>query len=454
MLNYIWLGLILAAVLIGGYNDVMDKVTTAAFDSARTAVMTLALPLAGLMALWLGIMRLAEKSGFIHILASGIRPLMRWLFPEVPANHPANGAMIMNLAANMLGLSNAATPLGLKAMKHLETLSPQPGVATNAMCTFLVLNTSSVQLIAATTVGLLAAAGSVMPTAFIPTALAASFCATVAGIAAVKFLEKLPMYRMPDFPAGPAVDAEIETTGGEDAAALVRPPPLHLWKKTVLVLLLLFFVFLFLAQLFPQIDPRGAAAAGAATPGLAEAGPEGPFYKRVVDAIALLAIPFILAFFTLFAALSRVNVYEEFVEGAKEGFHIAVRIIPYLVAILVAIGMFRASEGMALLETILSPLLTALHFPVDVLPIAVMRPLSGSGTLGLLSDLITTHGPDSLIARIGATIAGSTETTFYVLAVYFGSVGIRRTRHAVPAGLFADAVGITAAVIIATLVFG
>jgi spore maturation protein SpmA len=447
MLNYIWLGLILAAVLIGGYNGLMQEVTTAAFDSARTAVMSLALPLVGIMALWLGIMRLAEKSGFIFILARGIRPIMRWLFPEVPANHPANGAMIMNIAANMLGLSNAATPLGLKAMKHLETLSPHPGLATNAMCTFLVVNTSSVQLIAATTVGLMAAAGSVMPTAFIPTALAASFCATVAGIAAVKFLEKLPIYRIrPEDLARSLPDTDLEENPESvaETTALIEPPTLAPWKKAALVGLLLFFGALFTFHVFPELDPRGFEL-----PTETEALP-----YRIIGGLALLAIPFILSFFTLFAALCRVSVYEEFIEGAKEGFQIAIRIIPYLVAILVAIGMFRAAGGLAFAGVILGPLLDFLRFPIDLLPIALMRPLSGSGTLGLLGDLIAVHGPDSAMARIGATIAGSTETTFYVLAVYFGSVGVRRTRHAVPAGLIADFVGIAAAVTIGVLVFG
>lgn len=456
MLNFIWLGLILAAVLIGGFNGTMEQVTTSAINSAETAVMKLALPLIGVMALWLGIMRLAEQSGFIFILARGIRPAMRWLFPEVPADHPATGSMILNIAANMLGLGNAATPFGIRAMKDLSTLAPRPGVATNAMCTFLVINTSSVQLVSATTVSLMAAAGSATPTAFIGTALLATICSTTAGLFAVKLLEKLPMYRLRDEKTenlDPQAEANLPQAPPEADAMASLPKPAFLapWKKAVLALFLVFFGYLFLAQLFPalQFYPLSEAAL---TNGESPAAKS--LFIRLIDSLALLAIPFILAFFTLFAALSRVSVYEEFVEGAKEGFQIAIRIIPYLVAIMVAIGMFRGAGGIELVSSLLQPVLDVIRVPAEILPLAIMRPLSGSGSLGLLGDLFAVHGPDSFISRMGATIAGSTETTFYVLAVYFGSIGIRRTRHAVPAGLIADFVGICAAIIIATIVFG
>lgn len=470
MLNYIWLGLILAAVVIGGYKGLMPEVTTAAFDSARMAVMTLALPLLGVMALWLGIMRLAEKSGFIFIMARAVRPLMRFLFPEVPANHPAMGAMILNISANMLGLGNAATPFGLKAMKHLDELSPTPGVATNSMCTFLVINTSSVVLLSSGAMGVMAAGGATIPTAFVGTALIATFCSTTVGLFAVKFMERLPMYRIPAVTAAapatppplPSPEAEAARPGAaavelpgvpqsdpEAEAETARPKSLPGWGLGVLAVFLLAFAGLFLVQLFPVLDifpgAHGRSANEENTAGL---------FVRVIETIGILAIPFIISFFVLYAALCRVSVYEEFVEGAKEGFHIAVRIIPYLVAILVAIGMFRAADGIEVISFLLKPLLEFLRFPVELLPIALLRPLSGSGTLALLGDLVATHGPDSALARTGATIAGSTETTFYVLAVYFGSVGIRRTRHAVPAGLIADVTGITAAVIVASLVFG
>ena len=445
MLNYIWLGLILAAVLIGGATGRMAEVTTGAFDAARMSVMNIALPLVGVMALWLGIMRLAEKSGVIYIIASGIRPVMRFLFPEVPPNHPANGAMLMNIAANMLGLGNAATPLGIKAMRHLEQLNPRPGTATNAMCTFLAINTSSVQLVSATTVGILAAAGSVMPTAIIGTALVATMCSTMVALIAVKTLEKLPLFQLPPADPGDLAARSEEDRETEEEEILLEPPaPLTPGKKAVLLLFCAAFVFFFAAQLNPGLAFWLEAPEEAA---------DGLFV-RVMGALAVLAIPFAVAFFPLYAALNKVKVYEEFVEGAKEGFNIALRIIPYLVAIFVAIGMFRGADGIALLAWILGPILEFLRFPVDLLPLAFMRPLSGSGSQALLAELAATHGPDSFLARAGATLAGSTETTFYVLAVYFGAVGIRRTRHAVPAGLLADVTGIIVAVTVATIVFG
>ena len=197
MLNWIWLGLVVLSVLLGAASGQLGEVTAAAFDACKTAVVTLALPLAGIMALWLGVMRLAEQSGLVNLLAGALRPIMRWLFPDVPASHPAMGSMVMNMAANMLGLANAATPLGLRAMQDLEKLNPRPGVASNAMCTFLAINTSSIQLIPATTVGILSAAGAANPTSIIGTAFMATICSTAAGIIAVKSLEKLPHFTLP-----------------------------------------------------------------------------------------------------------------------------------------------------------------------------------------------------------------------------------------------------------------
>jgi spore maturation protein SpmA len=394
--------------------------------------MTIALPLAGVMALWLGLMRLADKSGLMHALARLLRPVMTRIFPDVPADHPAMGSMIMNMAANMLGLANAATPLGLRAMQDLERLNPRPGTATNAMCTFLALNTSSVQLIPASAVAILAAAGSVQPTAIIGTALVATTCSTLAGLVAVKTLEKLPFYRLP--PAPPRSDGPPPER--EEATAEISPPGvLPLWARAILLLFGAFFLFLLWRTAGAGYDgDRGWLASG-------------------VEAVSLLAIPFLVAFFPLYAALRRVPVYEEFVEGAKEGIQVALRIIPFLVAILAAIGMFRAAGGIDMLSRTLDPFLQAVGFPAELLPLALMRPLSGSGTMGIFSELVATHGPDSLIARMAGTIMGSTETTFYVIAVYFGSVAVRRTRHAVPAGLVADVAGMAASVAICRLVF-
>ncbi len=428
MLNYIWLGLVVLAVLMGGFTGHLQEVANAAFEACKTAVMNVALPLSGVMALWLGLMKLAEKSGLVEILARALRPVLKWLFPEVPATHPAMGSMVMNIAANMLGLSNAATPLGLRAMQDLEKLNPRPGTATNAMCTFLAINTSSVQLIPATTVAILAAAGAKNPSQIIGTAFFASCCSVIVGITAVKFFERLPMFALP--PAGPLPPQE---TAGQEAGTA---PEMVRWGS---------FVLLAFAAAFVFFGWKHAAMPEALT--------RTPLV-RFVESVSYLAIPFLVGFFPLYAALCRVKVYEEFVEGAKEGFQVAIRIIPYLVAIISAVAMFRAAGGIDLITRTIGPALAAVSFPSELLPLALMRPLSGSGATGLFAELVKSQGPDSLIAQMGATIMGGTETTFYVLAVYFGSVAIRRTRHAVPAGLCADLAGITASVIICNMVFG
>ncbi len=429
MLNYIWLGLVLLAVLLGGFEGKLQEVTGAAFEACKTAVMTIALPLAGVMALWLGLMKIAEKSGLVNLLARALRPLLRWLFPDVPANHPAMGSMVMNMAANMLGLSNAATPLGLRAMQDLEKLNPRPGTATNAMCTFLAINTSSIQLIPATTVAILAAAGSKNPTVIIGTAFFATCCSTIAGILAVKTFERLPMYALPKVENSNAT-TEQEATGS--AESFEKPK----WWGT-LILLAFAACFLIFGWQFMQ-----AQSASRST------------LVNLVEAVSYLAIPFLIAFFPLYGALSRVKVYEEFVEGAKEGFQVSIRIIPYLVAIIASVAMFRAAGGIDIITRFLGPALNAIQFPTELLPLVLMRPLSGSGANGLFAELVQAHGPDSLLTRMGASVMGSTETTFYVIAVYFGSVAIRRTRHAVPAGLVADLAGVTASIIICRLVFG
>jgi len=436
VLNYIWLALVIGAVLLGGLTGQLPAVTEAAFESCKTAVMTIALPLAGIMALWLGVMRLAEKSGLMHAVARALRPVMTRIFPDVPAEHPAMGSMIMNMSANMLGLANAATPLGLRAMQDLEKLNPRPGTASNAMCTFLALNTSSVQLIPASAVAILAAAGSVQPTAIIGTALVATICSTIAGLVSVKTLEKLPFYQLPPVTAGDEAAKQKETESEPPPVAAEPPAPLALWSQLLLGAFGAFFLWLLWRTASAGYDnDRG-------------------IFASYVEAVSLLAIPFLLSFLPLYAAVRRVPVYEEFVEGAKEGVQVALRIIPFLVAILVAVGMFRGAGGIDLLSRGLDPLFQAVGFPAELLPMALMRPLSGSGTMGIFSELVTTHGPDSLLARMAGTIMGSTETTFYVLAVYFGSVAIRRTRHAVPAGLIADLTGLIASIIICRIVFG
>ena len=455
MLNWIWLGLVVLSVLLGAASGQLEVVTAAAFDACKTAVVTLALPLAGIMALWLGVMRLAERSGLVNLLAGALRPIMRWLFPDVPAGHPAMGSMVMNMAANMLGLANAATPLGLRAMQDLEKLNPRPGVATNAMCTFLAINTSSIQLIPATTVGILSAAGAANPTSIIGTAFMATICSTAAGIIAVKSLERLSYFALPKVKrAKDESEPSDEGTPEEGRAA-----PLGATWKIVLLLALCVFAALFVTTAFFSTTFESLANSVRSFLSVADPFVFPPEWSgkhwlaRSVEAISLLAIPFILTMFPLYAAARRVPVYEEFVEGAKEGFQVAIRIIPFLVAILVAIGMFRAAGGVDLLARLLSPIFQPLQFPPELLPLVLMRPLSGSGSNGIFAELVKAHGPDSLIAKMGATVMGSTETTFYVIAVYFGSVAIRRTRHAVAAGLIADLAGVIASVLICNLVF-
>jgi spore maturation protein SpmA len=437
MLNYIWLGLLLLAVFIGGVNGTLDEVTKAGIERAEFAVMKLALPLAGIMALWLGLMRLAERAGLVQMLARALRPALRWLFPDVPANHPAMGSMVMNMAANILGLANAATPLGLRAMKDLETLNPRPGTASNAMCTFLAVNTSSIQLLPLTAIGILAVNGSTNPTAIVFPALLATCCSTIAGISAVKWMERWPMYRLKEVPA-PKPASRLDSSTAQPAKPTsverVHAPPLSLWGRVTLFAFLGFFVWMFVRQL--------------------TGGEDSSLFIRAAKGASLLAVPFLITFFPLVAALKRVNVYEQFVEGGKEGMDVAIRIIPFLVAILVAAGMFRAAGGIEMITSALQPVLNVVGFPPELVPMCLMRPLSGSGTLGMYGDLVAAEGADSLLAMMGGAIFGSTETTLYVVAVYFGSVAVRRTRHAVPAGLFADGVGMIASVIICRLMFG
>ncbi len=472
MLNYLWLALIVVAVLLGGFTGRVKPLIEGAVDGAQSAV-TLAIGLIGIMAMWLGLMRLAEQAGLVQALARRLRPLLRWLFPDVPEGHPAMGSIVMNLAANMLGLTNAATPLGLRAMRDLELLNRIPGTATNAMCTFLAINTSSVQLIPMTAVAILAANGAQNPAAIIGTALLATLCSTAAGILAVKSLEKLRVFRLSAAPAGErtgvkqASRGDLESQDRENAAPPVvkneearrsgdrdsradgqavaadAVKALPIWGWAVLALFSACFGWFFVAATWPEAVGRTATL---------QPGAENTLV-RAVNTVALLAIPFLVAFFPLYAALRRIPVYEEFVEGAKEGFRVGVRIIPFLVAMLVAIGMFRGAGGVDLLTQGLRPVLNVVGLPSELLPMALMRPLSGSASLAIFADLVKTHGADSLLARMGGTLFGSTETTFYVIAIYFGAVAVKRTRHAVPAGLLADAVGILASVLICRWVF-
>jgi spore maturation protein SpmA len=449
MLNYIWLGLIVISVVLGGFTGKIGEVGTGAIESAKNAVM-LAASLVAVMTLWLGIMRLASRAGLVHRLGLALKPAMRWLFPDVPADHPALGSITMNFAANLLGLDNAATPLGLRAMAELDSLNPRPGVATNAMCMLLAINTSGVTLIPATVIALLASVHSKNPTAIIATTLAATAIAHIAAITAAKLLERSPMYRLPAQPA-PRPSIVHETIGSiaggvVEVDALLRDE-VRPWVKGGSVMLwglALLFVATLVVNAFPEVagmtvDPSEAMRF---------------WLWRLLDAVSRLAVPWLLLFFPLYAALRRIPVYEEFVDGAKEGFAVALRILPYVVGMFVAVGMFRACGGMDLLARALRPLTDMLHFPVEVVPMALIRPFSGSAALGLLGDLAHHYDPDSLPVLIGATLYGCSETTFYVIAVYFGSVNVKVSRHAIPAGIVADIVCPIASVIVCNAMFG
>jgi spore maturation protein SpmA len=458
VLNIIWLLMLVVAVLVGGFTGKLPEVTAGAFEGAEKAVMKVVLPLLGIWAIWLGIMRLAEQSGLVQLLASALRPVMRRLFPEVPAEHPAMGAMVMNMAANMLGLGNAATPLGLRAMRLLESLNPRPGVATNAMVTFLAINTASIQILPLTAIGILVTAGAKGATAITITAFFASVCAATAGVFASKVLEKLPMFRASD----PAVEADIQKADAvNETEALevekVALPPLTKKGQWLIAAYFIASALIFCLLRFPasfehvfnSFNPQWHAPAQPQ-----DFAGKGPGVQSLM-ALSLLAIPMLLSFFPLYATLRGVKVYEQFVEGAKEAWATAQRTTPYLVAMLVAITMLQKSGVIDLLTQALQPTLSAVHFPAELLPMVLMRPLSGSATNGIFVELVQRlHDPDGYISRLAGTIYGSTETTFYVLAIYFGSVSIRQSRHAIAAGLTADTVAVIASVILCSLMFG
>lgn len=393
----------------------MKEVTGATLDYSTTAV-NIALGLIGIMALWLGIMKIAEEAGLIRMIASGVRPITKFLFPSVPHDHPAIGSIIMNLSANMLGLGNAATPFGLKAMEQLDELNTEKGTATNAMCMFLAVNTAGLTLIPATAIAVRAAAGSSDPTIIIGTSFFGALCATTVGILSAKLFETFSLRN------------------------LKFREWLQIKIKSIAVFTVIFIVGLIFilsgmfAALFSGIDADS--------------------FKSIIQIFSTLAIPFIILLFVSYGVIKKVKIYESFVEGAKEGFQIAVRIIPYLVAMLVAIGIFRAGGAMQYLIALVSPATDLIGMPAEALPMAFMRPLSGSGALGVMAEILSVHGADSFIGVLVSTIMGSTETTFYVIAVYFGAVNISKTRYALAAGLLADIAGILGALFIVRFLFG
>ncbi|MCG6896900.1 MAG: spore maturation protein [Thiocapsa sp.] len=423
-MNAIFFGIVLIAFLTTAWRElsappVGDEPTAMAVLSsemlgAASGAVELALGLVGAMTLFLGLMKVAEAGGLLTVIARLIRPLMTRLFPEVPPDHPAMGAMILNLSANSLGLGNAATPFGIRAMQELDRLNPRPGTATDAMALFLAINTSGVTLLPTGVIALRAAAGSDDPAAILPTTLFATLCATAAAILAARLYQRLAPLGPPGrVAAAPQRPDEQEASAGTDLTADAGAYPV--W---VSILALGAVVALIPAAIL--------------------------WGERVSPWI----IPSLMLGFLLFGALRGVRVYEMFVEGAQEGFQVALRIIPYLVAILVAVGMFRASGAMDVMVGLLGGLTGRLGLPAEALPMALLRPLSGSGAYGILASIINDPaiGPDSYVGLLVSTLQGSTETTFYVLAVYFGAVRVRRIRHTLGAALTADLVAVIAAV--------
>jgi spore maturation protein SpmA len=435
VLNWIWLGLIWVAVVYAAFNGRMEGVSKAAFDEAIGAV-SLVIKLAGPMILFLGLMNVAREGGLLAAVARLLRPLLRRLFPEIPEDHPAMGAMVMNLASNVLGLGNAATPFGLKAMVELERLNRVPGVASNAMVLFLAINATSVTLMAPTgTIAVRAAAGSAAPTAiWIPT-LIATLASTLTAVLVVFWLRDSARYRVRapaeapahDTPAAAPDDASLEVP--PEGVPMGTPQRLIVWGTLALLLL-------------------GAAQE---LPGrLAEATLKDSLLAMLTHWLA----PLLVLGLLLVGVASRVRVYEAMVAGAREGLEVASRIVPYLVAILVAVGMFRASGALDLIVGAIDPLTSAIGFPAAALPMALLRPLSGSGAFAVMAETLETHGPDSFVGMLASTLQGSTETTFYVLTVYCGAAGIRDVRHALPACLIGDLAGFIAATAACHLFFG
>jgi spore maturation protein SpmA len=409
MLNRIWTAFFFVAFaaalvrwLVFGDPTVWQDLVGSTFEMARTGF-EIALGLTGVMALWLGIMRVGERGGAVDLLARAFAPLLRRLFPGIPDGHPAEGAIVMNMAANMLGLDNAATPLGLKAMRELQTLNPSDDTASNEQILFLVINTSAVTVLPVTIFTYRAQQGAVDPTDIFLPILIATFCSTLVGLIVTAAVQRLKLWQ-------PVVLAYL---GG--LTALIAGLVVYFGR---------------LPQ--EQLEAQSALVAN------------------------LLIFTVIIAFFAL-AVRRRIDLYEAFVDGAKDGFKTAVTIIPYLVAMLVAIGVLRASGALDLLLDGVRAGVQAVGADtrwVDGLPTALMKPLSGSGARGMLIETMETYGADSFAGRLASVVQGSTETTFYVLAVYFGAVKIRRTRHALGCGLAADAAGIVAAILVSYLFFG
>lgn len=436
-MNWIFLALVLTSVLTAAFSGDMARLTEATLSSANDAV-KLALGLIGQMTLWLGLVGVLREAGLLTSLSRALKPVMTRLFPEVPPEHPAMGAMIMNLAANVLGLGNAATPFGLKAMQELDSLNPRRGVATNAMALFLALNTGGVAVLPLSAIAVRATLGSRDAAGIIVPTLLTSLSSTIVAVLIARLLANTRWYAVDRFPAV-AVDQPAATP---DAQALQRAEAIAgvgdrgtRWTR----LLALAFAAALLAALVRFISSRDYSE---------------PTFDLVRKLLSSWVLPLMIAGIIALAFARGARVYEAFIASAKEGFQTAVSIIPFLVAMLVAIGMFRASGAMGVLVSAASVLTSPLGFPPEALPMALIRPLSGSGALAVMSDALKTYGPDSFVGYLVSVINGGTETTFYVLALYFGAVQVRVVRHTLPACLAADLAGPTVAFLVCRIFFG
>lgn len=429
LINIIWLFLILLSVVAAAYSGKMKETMDASFEAARGAV-ELAIGLVGIMALWLGLMKVAEVGGLLSLVARAVRPVMVRLFPEVPPGHSAMSAMIMNISANVLGLGNAATPMGIKAMMELDKLNPHKGRATNAMALFLAINTSSVTILPLGIIGVRAAARAADPASIIIPTLIATICSTTVAIAVARILARRgePEGYPADFAANPG-DASTSPGEGDASENVDLSPPGRLGKVVAISIM---------------------AAIGSAF--IYRLTGDGDALALGKEVITYWLVPLIMCGLLLFGYMRGVRVYEAATDGAKEGFQVAIRIIPFLVMILVAIGMFRASGAFDILVRILEPVTSLIGMPVDALPVALMRPLSGTGAFGLVSEVVS-RDPNGFSSFLVSTMQGSTETTFYVLAIYFGAIGVTRIRHTLATALTADVAGIGAALAVCHLMY-
>ena len=433
MLNGIFFGLILIATLYGAFAGTMADVSKASIDNAKVAV-DLAISLIGQMALWLGLAQVLQDAGLMKVIARFMRPVMRFVFPDIPEDHPALGAILLNVVANMIGLTNAATPFGIKAMMELNKLNDRPGVATNSMCLFLAINTSGVAVLPTGVIAIRAAQGAENATGIFFPSILATMCSTIVGFLVCRALQGLPVFAVgrKTAPVEEEVSAAVPDISGLDKAEEIAEVSGR-WSGARGLFAAATAVALAVAL---SMNVQAQATAGAT----------GLDIVKTVSADWIL--PFLMVTFLMVGFASQVRVYESVVAGAKQGFEVGVMIIPFLVAILVAIGMFRASGAMDLLVSVIGTVTQPLGLPPEVLPMALIRPLSGSGAFAVLLETMKTYGPDSFISFMVSVMQGSTETTFYVLAVYFGAIGVRVTRHTVFACLAADFTGMVMAVVL------